>query len=108
MAFSVGGTLTTLVQRCVTASVQTFAALCGCCCEALQGEHHLEVPRSRQQQGAERGRRGARRSCEGNGFDVWFGIARNKFPQMLLRGQVLRAGVSELLNEGTRSTDHLA
>ena len=41
-------------------------------------------------------------------FDVWFGIARAWFPQMLLRGQALRAGVSELLNEGTRSTDHLA
>ena len=35
MAFTVGGTLTTLVQRSVTASVQTFAALCGCCCEAI-------------------------------------------------------------------------
>ena len=46
------------------------------------------------------GARGTRRSCEGNGFDVWFGIARAKFPQMLLRGQALRAGVSELLNEG--------
>ena len=27
-------------------------------------------------------------------FDVWFGIARAKFPQMLLRGQASRAGVS--------------
>ena len=41
-------------------------------------------------------------------FDVWFGIARAKFPQMLLRGPALRGGVSKLLNEGTRSTDHLA
>ena len=53
MAFSVGGTLTTLVQRGVTASEQTFAALCGCCCEALQGEHHLGAPPSREQQGGE-------------------------------------------------------
>ena len=41
-------------------------------------------------------------------FDVWFGIARARFPQMLFRGQALRAGISELLNEGTRSNDHLA
>ena len=30
------------------------------------------------------------------------------FPQMLLRGPALLSGVSELLNEGTRATDHLA
>ena len=42
MAFSVGRDLTTLVQRCVTACVQVSAALCGRCCEALQGQHHLE------------------------------------------------------------------
>ena len=53
MAVSVGGTLTTLVEHSMTASVQPFAALCGRCCEALQGEHHLGVPPYRQQQGGE-------------------------------------------------------
>ena len=88
MAFSVGRDLTTLVQRCVAACVQAFAALCGRCCEALQGQHHLEDPPSRKQQGGERVRRGNCESREGNGFDVWFGIARAWFSQMLLRGPV--------------------
>ena len=37
-----------LVQRCGTACVQPFAALCGRCCGTLQAQHHLEVPPSRQ------------------------------------------------------------
>ena len=53
MAVSVGGTLTTLVEHSLTASVQLFAELCGGCFEALQGQHHLGDPPSRQQQGGE-------------------------------------------------------
>ena len=51
--YSLFGTLTTLVERCVAACVEPFAALCGRFCEALQGQHHLGDPPSRQQQGGE-------------------------------------------------------
>ena len=45
---------------------------------------------------------------EGAAALAFFGIARAWFRQMLLRNDALRAGVSELLYEGTRSTDHFA
>ena len=69
----------------MTASVQPFAALCGHCCEALQGEHHLVVLDLNNNKLGNEGAAALAEAVTATVFDVWFGIARAWFPLMLLR-----------------------